>query len=71
MIGLILGLIGAFVGVVTGIGGALFGMLAALGGVLLGLAVPFAPLLVVVGLLVFLVAGQKHVNQVPQSPNRR
>jgi hypothetical protein len=71
MIGLILGLVAAFVGVITGIGGALLGVLAALGGVLLGLAVPFAPLLVIVGLLVFLVAGQKRVNQAPQSPDRR
>jgi hypothetical protein len=71
MIGLILGLIGAFVGVITGIGGALFGVVTALGGVLLGLAIPFAPLLVIVGLLAFLIAGQKHVNQAPPSPGRR
>jgi hypothetical protein len=71
MIGLILGLIGVFVGVVTGIGGALFGVATALGGVLLGLAAPFAPLLVIVGLLVFLIAGQKHVNQAPQDPSHR
>jgi hypothetical protein len=71
MIGLILGLIGTFVGVITGIGGALFGIVAGLGGVLLGLAAPFAPLLVIVGLLVFLMGGQKHVNQAPQSPDRR
>lgn len=71
MIGLILGLLGALVGVVTGMGGALFGMLIGLGGLLLGLAIPFAPLLVIVGLLVFLVSGQKHVNRAPQGTNRR
>lgn len=71
MIDLILGLIGAFVGVVTAIGGALYGTVTALGGVFLGLAMPFAPLLVVAGLLVFLVAGQKYANQAPPSPRQR
>jgi prepilin signal peptidase PulO-like enzyme (type II secretory pathway) len=71
MLGLIAGLIGVFVAIITGIGGALLGLVTALGGVLLGLAVPFAPLLIVAGLVIFLISGQKHVHQIPQNHSRR
>jgi hypothetical protein len=70
MIGLILGILGAFVGLVTGLAGAAMGVLLALGGVVLGLAVPFAPLLVLLGVLVFLVSGQKCAKHAPQGPER-
>lgn len=66
MIGLILGLLGAMVGLLTGLAGAVFGVLFAAGGVLLGLAAPFAPLVVLVGVLAFLMSGQKYANQAPQ-----
>jgi hypothetical protein len=71
MIGLIVGLIGAAIGVVTGIAGALVGALAALGGVLLGLAIPFAPVLVIVGVLMLLASGARNANCAPQNPRSR
>jgi len=70
MMGLVVGILSAFVGLVTGLAGAAMGVLLALGGVLLGLAVPFAPLLVLVGVLVFLVSGQKYAKPAPEGPDR-
>lgn len=71
MVGLVLGLLSAMAGLVTGLAGAALGMLAALGGVLLGLAAPFAPLLVIVGVLAFLVSGQKYASPAARGPDRR
>ncbi len=55
MIGLVLGLLGALLGVLMGVAGGLFGILTGVAGAVMGVAIPFLPILLVIGAIWWLV----------------